>query len=111
MSQRKNVARATLGGLLVGGAVGFAMGILLAPDEGREMRQRVSYLLDRWSKGVADFVDDLGSEGMSSSEARQSAAAVVADAKEKAQELLSEAEAIMNEARSKRSGASMRRAS
>lgn len=109
MSQRKSVARATLGGLFVGGAVGFAMGVLLAPDEGREMRQRVSYLLDRWGKEVADFVDQLGSDDHASSEARQNAQAVVSDAREKAQEILSEAEAIMDEARSKRS--SMRRAS
>lgn len=109
MSQRNNIVKTTLGGLFVGGAVGFAMGILLAPDEGREMRQRVSYLLDRWGKQVADLVDDLGSGDLENSEARQSAEAVISDAREKAQEILSEAEAIMSEAKSKRSA--MHRAS
>jgi len=111
MSKRGSVVRASLGGILFGGAVGFGLGLLLAPDEGKQMRQRVAYLLDSWGKQVSDLVDDMGTKGVAS-QAREKADAVVADAREQAQEILGEAEALMSEARRRRSGEShLRRAS
>jgi len=111
MSKRGSVVRASLGGILFGGAVGFGLGLLLAPDEGTQMRQRVAYLLDSWGKQVSDLVDEMGTKGVAS-QAREKADAVVADAREQAQEILGEAEALMSEARQRRAGEShLRRAS
>jgi gas vesicle protein len=111
MSKRGSVVRASLGGILFGGAVGFGLGLLLAPDEGKQMRQRVAYLLDSWGKQVSDLVDEMGTKGVAS-QAREKADAVVADAREQAQEILGEAEALMSEARQRRAGEShLRRAS
>lgn len=103
MSKRGSVVRASLGGILFGGAVGFGLGLLLAPDEGKQIRQRVAFLLDRWGKQVSDLVGEIGSENVAS-KAREKADAVVADAREQAQEILGEAEALMSEARRRRGG-------
>ena len=103
MSKRGSVVRASLGGILFGGAVGFGLGLLLAPDEGKQIRQRVAFLLDRWGKQVSDLVGEIGSENVAS-KARETADAVVADAREQAQEILGEAEALMSEARRRRAG-------
>ena len=107
MSEHRSAVRASLFGFAVGGAVGFAVGLLLAPDEGRQMRHRLAYLLDRWSGQVARVVEDLLSESAPSA-ARQSADAVVADARQQAEQLLSEAEALMDEFRSRRTGGDRR---
>src|SRR5690606_31379555 len=103
MSEHRSSIRASLWGFAVGGATGFALGLLLAPDEGQQVRQRLAYLLDRWSNQVARVAGDLLAESDPSA-ARQSADAVVAEARHQAEQLLSEAEALMREARSRRSG-------
>jgi gas vesicle protein len=113
MSEHHRAIRASLWGFVAGGVAGFALGILLAPDEGRQVRQRLAYLLERWSGQLAGVVEALGSESIPSA-ARQSANAVVADARQQAEQLLGEAEALMKEARSRRTGGpppSLRRAS
>lgn len=103
MSKRSSVVRASLGGILFGGAVGFGLGLLLAPDEGKQIRQRVAFLLDQWGNQVSDLIDRVGSEGVASN-AREKADAVVADAREQAQQILSEAEELMSQARQRRGG-------
>jgi len=111
MSENRRAVRSSLWGFVAGGAAGFALGILLAPDEGRQVRQRVAYLLDRWSGQVARMVEGFVSESAPSA-ARQTADAVVADARQQAEQLLGEAEALMNEVRRRRTdGPSLRRAS
>ena len=102
MSQRSRAARATAWGLLAGGAAGFSLGLLLAPDEGRQLRRRVAYLLDRWAADLSGLLDRLESEPGESSVARAKADALVADAREQAARLLDEADALMTEARSRR---------
>jgi gas vesicle protein len=113
MSEHRRVLRASFWGFAAGGAAGVALGILLAPDEGRQVRQRVAYLLDRWAGQVAGLAEGLLAEAPPSM-GRQSADAVVADARQQAEQLLDEAEALMNEVRSRRTGGqppSLRRAS
>jgi gas vesicle protein len=103
MREHHRAARASLWGFAIGGAVGFSLGLLLAPDEGRQVRQRLAYLFERWSGQVASVMEGLLDES-APSVARQKADAVVADARQQAEQLLSEAEALMNEARSRRAG-------
>jgi len=88
---------------LVGGAAGFGLGLLLAPGEGRELRRRVAYLLDRWAGDVATVVDRLdGRDDDEKSYARARADALVADARQQAQALLDEADSLMTQARQNR---------
>ena len=90
-------------GFLVGSATGVAVGLLLAPDEGRQLRRRAAYLLDRWAGDLAQVVDRLD-RGGAPSDARARADALVADARQQAESLLSEADALILQARSGRDG-------
>ena len=101
MSQRTRLVRASVFGTLVGGAVGFTLGMLLAPDEGRQLRRRMAYLLDHWAADLAGVIDRLDGNA-TTSEARDRADALVADARQQAAELLDEADALISEARSRR---------
>ena len=103
MSQRSRAVRASVWGFLVGGAAGLSVGLLLAPDEGRQLRRRAAYLLDRWAGDLAALVDRLDGAGVPS-DARARADALVADARQQAEDLLSEADALISQARSGRSG-------
>lgn len=103
MSSRSRSARAAVLGALAGTAAGFAIGLLLAPDEGRQLRRRMAYLLDRWAddlSGVVRRLDDDNSPATSI--ARSKADALVADARVQAKALLSEADALIDEARQRR---------
>ena len=102
MSTRSRAARASVYGLLLGGATGFALGLLLAPDEGRQLRRRVAYLLDRWAADLSGVLDRLETPTSESSAAREKADALVADAREQAARLLDEADALIADARSRR---------
>ena len=102
MRSRRRTARASAWGFLVGGASGFALGLLLAPDEGRQLRRRVAYLLDRWAADLSGLLDRLESDESDSNAARKRADALVADAREQAARLLDEADALIADARSRR---------
>jgi gas vesicle protein len=99
---RRRTARASAWGFLVGGAAGFSLGLLLAPDEGRQLRRRVAYLLDRWAADLSGVLDRLETPSSESSAARAKANALVADAREQAARLLDEADALIADARSRR---------
>jgi len=101
MSQSSRALRASVFGFLVGGAAGVTLGLLLAPDEGRQLRRRAAYLLDRWAGDLSTLVDRLDGAGVSS-DARARADALVADARQQAEDLLSEADALISQARSGR---------
>ena len=102
MSTRRRAARASAWGFLVGGAAGFSLGLLLAPDEGRQLRRRVAYLLDRWAADLSGLLDRLEAPSSESSAARARADALVEDAREQAARLLDEADALIADARSRR---------
>ena len=98
MSQRSRVIRSSIWGFLVGGAAGVTVGLLLAPDEGRQLRRRAAYLLDRWAGDLSAVLDRLDASAVPS-DARAQADALVADARQQAESLLSEAEALIDQAR------------
>jgi len=103
MSQRSRAARASAWGFLVGGATGFSLALLLAPSESRQLRRRAAYLMDRWASDLSKLIDRVD-DGGSTSDARAQADALIADARDKAAALLSEADALMLAAREKRPG-------
>ncbi len=102
MSQRTHTLRASFAGALVGGAIGFTLGLLLAPDEGRQLRRRMAYLLDHWAADLSGVIDRLDDANVPSGDARARADALVADARQQAAELLHEADALISEARARR---------
>jgi len=90
--------RAGVWGTLLGGLVGFALGILIAPEEGTRIRRRLAFQLDRLGSKVADLVNDAldsGTEG----EARRAGDALVADAEAKAQSIRKDIDALIGEMR------------
>lgn len=90
--------RAGTWGAIVGGAVGFALGLLLAPEEGRRLRRKLAYQLDHLSEQVADLIEKMitpESEG----EARRDGKALVDDAQEKAEKIRSDIDTLLGEMR------------
>lgn len=90
--------RVCLWGAIVGGLAGFAMGLITAPEEGRSIRRRLAFQLDRLGSRVADLVDEVlnpESEGA----ARREGDALVADAEAEAQRIRKDIDALIGEMR------------
>lgn len=86
-------------GLLIGAAAGFALGVLFAPEEGKKLRRKVAYQLDNLGGTVADLIDQaIGAEG-ESGEARKEADALVKEAREKAEVIRNDIDALLDEIR------------
>lgn len=94
----------SLWSFLVGGASGFALGVLLAPEEGRQVRRRMAYLLEHWAEELAGVLDHFDGNS-ESSEARSRGNTLVENAREQAAQLLNEADALIKEARKRRANA------
>lgn len=90
--------RSGVWGFLIGGAVGFATGLIFAPEEGRRMRRRLAYQLDHLGEQAADLIDRALSE-VEESEAKRQGDELVADAKEKASRIRSDIDALLGEMR------------
>jgi len=100
-SETRRVVSASVWGTITGGLLGFGLGLLVAPDEGQQLRRRLAYLLDRWTEQVAVLAERLR-DGDGESDARATGAALVADARQRAEQLLQEADALMEEVRRER---------
>ena len=87
-------------GLIIGAATGFALGVLFAPEEGKKLRRKLAYQLDNLGGTVADMIDQAMGDPKSSSEARKEGDALVNDAKQKASEISSDIDALLDEMRS-----------
>ncbi|WP_457653190.1 YtxH domain-containing protein [Rhodocaloribacter sp.] len=95
------VLRAGAWGVLLGGAAGFALGMLMAPEEGRKLRRRLAYQLENLAGQVSEVVDQvLNPEVMG--EARREGKALVADAHAKAQRIREDIDVLIGEMRQQR---------
>ena len=101
MHSRKHIVQAAVWGALLGGGVGFGLALLVAPDEGQQVRRRLGYLLDRWTHQLAQLADSLARQ-QEAGKARQSGDALVEDARQRAEQILSDANALMKEVRQQR---------
>ena len=90
--------RAGAWGAFIGGAVGFALGLLLAPEEGRRLRRKLAYQLDHISDQVADLIEKSLSP-RSEGEARRDGQALVDDAQEKAEKIRNDIDTLLGEMR------------
>ena len=93
-----SVIRAGVWGVLVGSVTGFAMGLLLAPEEGRKIRRRMAYQLEHLADQFGKFVDQVAGEA-ATNETRRTGDALVADAREQAQRIRDDIDALLGEMR------------
>ncbi len=92
------LARAGLFGAVLGGMTGFAAGLLVAPDEGQRTRRRLVYRLEHLALQASLFVEDL-MHSKTTSEARRTSDALVADAQERAQRIRDDIDTLLEEMR------------
>jgi len=98
------VMRAGAWGILLGGAAGFAMGMLLAPEEGRKLRRRLVYQLENLAGQVSEMVDQALNPDVVG-DARRQGDALVADARARAQNIREDIDSLLGEIRQQKSTA------
>ena len=91
-----SLARAVGWGALVGGGVGFALGLLLAPEKGQNVRLRMSYRLNALTRQVGALAKQWAAQAEDLS-ARNEGEAVVARAEEDAAAINSRMDEIMGD--------------
>lgn len=97
----KNTSRYLLA-FLAGAVTGAAVGILYAPDEGSNTRDRLAYRLARYRDQLQTLIADLlDARDLPESMAKSEGEKVVNDAREKAEKLLADVESLMGQIKAK----------
>jgi gas vesicle protein len=99
---RNRPAHVGIWSALAGGAVGFALGMVFAPNRGPDTRRRLAYQLER-TLGQARALIRRFSATSVDSEARQTRDALVADAQARADHIRDDIDALLDELRQKSS--------
>ena len=101
------MANKTTTGILcfAGGTLaGAAIGLLYAPETGRETRSWLSYQLERYRSVLADLTDSLvtSRDGAGQSSAKTEGQRVISDAKNKAEQLLGDVDQLISQINSRK---------
>jgi len=83
-------------GLISGALVGSAIALLYAPDKGSNTRDVLSYRLSSYLDDLTHLIDQLSEEKASISEAKRKGDLVVEDARNRAEDLIREAEDLLD---------------
>jgi gas vesicle protein len=87
---------------LAGAAAGAIVGILYAPDTGENTRDKLTYRLGKYKEMLEDLLDDISDrEDLGLSTARSDGEKVVNSAKEKAEQLLTDVDALLGQIKNK----------
>ncbi len=99
MSKHSN----TIISFLVGAATGAALGILFAPDKGKNTRDKLSFRLDKYREKLTQLSKDLiDGKPENSSEAKTEGEKVILEASDKAEQLLNDVEGLIEEIQNKK---------
>lgn len=83
---------------IAGASIGAAVGILFAPDTGKNTRDRLSYQLSRYREDLEKLINDLrDGKNLPSNEAKTEGNKVISDAKNKAENLLSDVNKLIDQ--------------
>jgi gas vesicle protein len=83
---------------LAGAGIGAAIGILFAPDTGKNTRDKLSYQLFKYKEELEKLVNDLkDGKNLPLNEAKSEGNKVISDAKNKAENLLSDVNKLIEQ--------------
>lgn len=83
---------------IAGASIGAAIGILFAPDTGKNTRDRLSYQLSKYKEELEKLINDLrDGKNLPSNEAKTEGNKVISDAKNKAENLLSDVNKLIDQ--------------
>jgi gas vesicle protein len=86
---------------ITGAATGAILGLLYAPDEGENTRDKLSFQLDKYKKKLDELLKEfLDGEQIVESEAKMEGEKIVSDAKKKAERLLDDVNGLINKIKS-----------
>lgn len=97
MAYNKNTT-ALLVAFVSGVAIGTTLGILYAPDEGKNTRDKLAFRLSKYRDRLKELVANLSAEGEGVlNTAKAESQKVVADTKEKAERMLADVDALIDQ--------------
>jgi gas vesicle protein len=83
---------------ITGVAAGTLVGILFAPDEGKNTRDKISFQLDRYRENLLQLLTKLKDQSEAPmSAARTEGEKIISDTKAEAEKLLNDVEALMGQ--------------
>jgi gas vesicle protein len=83
-------------GLISGALLGSVVALLFAPDKGSNTRDVISYRMSKYLDELTHLINKLSAEQEMISEAKKKGDLVVEDARQRAEDLIREAENLLN---------------
>jgi gas vesicle protein len=93
-----NKTTTTIIAFMAGAAVGAAVGVLFAPEEGKSTRDKLSYQLSRYREKITDMLQKLRNDANNGlNEAKEEGQKVITDVTREAEEMLNTIDDLMSQ--------------